>query len=191
MLDERTRIQACLDQLNSGDATAWDRLIPLVYQQLRAQAHSVFRNERSTLQATALLHDALADLLNHDLQAISFDGPGSFFAFASRVIRNRLSDHVRRRNAAKRGSGAAIFSLEIAGGDAPAALLSVDVTALHDVLEKLRETDERLWTVTEMKFFCGLTNAEVGEALGVSARAVERDWTFAKAWLHRQLEAGS
>lgn len=184
---DRTEIEECLDALNGGDGSAWDRLIPLVYDQLRNEAHAVFRNERSTLQATALLHDALADLLSEDLEKLKFEGPGRFFALASRVIRNRLSDHVRRRKAGKRGGGAARVRLDERGGELAAEFGTIDLIALHEVLEQLRDYDERLWSVTELKFLLGLTNQEAADALGIAVKTVEADWTFAKSWLRKQL----
>lgn len=186
-MEERTRIQECLEALNNGDTAAWGRLIPLVYEQLRRQAHAVFRNERNTLQATALLHDALADLLEHDLDQLKFEGPGRFFALASRVIRNRLQDHLRRRGAGKRGGEVTIKSLDPDRDDLPARLKQVDVIALHDVLDQLRAFDDRLWQVTELKFFVGLTNQEAAEALAIAVKTVESDWTFAKSWLQKHL----
>jgi len=187
MPSDRTKLQVCLDELNAGDGSAWERLIPLVYQQLRTQAHAVFRYERNTLQATAVLHDALVDLLQQELSELQFEGPGRFFALVSRAIRNRLQDHVRRRRAAKRGGGTMIRIADVGSDDMPAGLREVDVVALHDVLDKLRAYDERLWEVTELKFFCGSTNQEAAEALGIALKTVESDWTFAKSWLQKQL----
>lgn len=188
MIADRTRIQACLNELNAGDASAWNRLLPLVYDQLRREAHAVFRDERVTLQATALLHEALADLLEHDLDQLKFESPSRFFALASRIIRNRLQDHIRSRKAAKRGGGVRL-SFDEAAGDALATLASDEIQELHEALEELRALDERLWTVIEFKFFYRMMNKEIAKALGVSAKTVESDWTFARAWLKKRLAA--
>jgi len=182
------QVERCLERLNAGDASAWPELLALVYDQLHQQARAVFRTERNTIQATALLHDALSELLERGCANVSFEEPSRFFAFVSRVIRNRLRDHARRRNSAKRGGGVAAAALAEHIPDRPAALDLATLVALHDVLEQLRGHDEGLWAVTELKFFCGLTTREIADALGRGVSTVESDWVFARAWLQTQLE---
>ncbi len=186
-MQDQGEIQRCLNDLNRGDSGAWERLLPLVYEPLRRQAHAVYRGERDTLQATALLHEALIDLLESDLKAFQFEAPGRFFALASRMIRNRLLDHVRRRGAQKRGGGNARIGTAQIEQEFAVQCRELDLIALHDTLEQLREFDEHLWLVTELKFFRLMSNAEIAESLGRGLSTVESDWRFARAWLAQRL----
>jgi RNA polymerase sigma factor (TIGR02999 family) len=174
-----------LEAWQHGDAGARERLLPLVYDELRRVARARLRRERPdhTLQATALVHEAYLRLI----------GPGEatprnrvqLFGIAARLMREILVDHARRKAALKRGGPATKVSLD----DAVAApeVTIVDILALDEALGELSARDARLCQVVELKFFAGLTIDETATALQVSVATVERDWTVARAWLHQRL----
>ena len=178
-------ITALLHAHVAGDATALERLLPRVYDELRRIARNRLRRERDdhTLSATELVHEAFLELLPAD--GIDWRSRAHFYAVASRAMRNVLVDHAARRNAAKRGGGEAVFSLEEA--DAPTERPLDDLIALSDALARLEQLDARQARVVECRFFGGLSLDETAEALDVSPATVSRDWTFARAWLHREL----
>lgn len=168
-----------------GDQAAFDRLVPLVYEELRRVARARLRGERDghTLQTTALVHEAYVRLA--DLDRMTVRDRGHFFAMASRLMREILVDHARRRNAEKRGGGAEVVSLEDAN---PAAVAdAVDLLALDEALTQLAAFEARLCQVVELRFFGGLSIAETAVALDVSPATIERDWVVAKAWLYQRL----
>lgn len=169
---------------DSGDESALDRLVPLVYDELRALATRRLRNERDghTLQPTALVHEAYARLV--DSQA-EFTDRAHFFALAARTMRRVLVDYARGRNADKRGGGRTDVTLT--GSLAAVEPTTLDLLALDQALDRLGELDERKARVVELRFFGGLTYAEVSVALGVSEATVDRDLRLAKAWLAEQL----
>ena len=172
-----------------GDPTALDRLMPLVYDELRRVAHARLRAEASghVLQTTALVHEAYLRLL--DLDRLSLQNRAHLLALAARLMRQILVDQARRRHALKRGGQLRITALDDATSHV-AAPPAVDVLALHEALTELTSLDARLADVVEMKFFAGLTIDETADALDVSAATVERDWTVARAWLHQRLSGG-
>lgn len=185
-MDHQTEIHSLLGRLGEGDGDAWHRLVALVYEQLRLQAHAVFRRERNTLQATALLNEVLAEL-QLNVQEYEFEGPSRFFALVSRVMRNRLLDHVRRDKTEKRGGGAIRVTLDPSRDEWQEPIRPFEAVDLHNALEELRRLDERLWIVTELKFFYGLNTQQVADSLKLSVSTVESDWRFAKAWLKQKL----
>jgi RNA polymerase sigma factor (TIGR02999 family) len=174
-----------LEAWQHGDAGARERLLPLVYDELRRVARARLRREAPghTLQPTALVHEAYLRLL----------APGEatprnrteLFGMAARLMREILVDHVRRKKALKRGGAAVKISLH----DAVAApeIPIIDILALDEALDELNARDARLCQVVELKFFAGLTIDEAADALHVSPATVERDWIVAKAWLHQRL----
>jgi RNA polymerase sigma factor (TIGR02999 family) len=170
-----------------GDQGAFDRLLPLVYEELRRVARARLRSERAghTLQTTALVHEAYVRLV--DLDRMTVRDRTHFFAMASRLMREILVDHARRRNAHKRGGGAEMIRLDEAnpavGGD------TIDLIALDEALSQLAAFEERLCRVVELRFFGALSIAETATALDVSPATVERDWVVAKAWLHQRLSS--
>lgn len=179
-------VAACAD----GEESALDRLFSLVYDDLRAIAHRKLRSERPdhTLSTTALVHEAYLQLV--DQTRSDWRGRAHFFALASRVMRHVLIDHARRSRAEKRGGDRVRVPLHpglAVSGDEDGA---VDLLALDEALSALSGRDERMGKVVECRFFGGMTVQETAEALGLSARTVERDWTRAKAYLYREL-AGS
>ena len=185
---DTNEITGLLEAHAAGDDRALERLIPLVYDDLRRIAHQRLRSERRshTLDTTAVVHEAYLRLV--DVSDPDWNGRAHFFAVSSRLIRNLLIDYARRRKADKRGGDAIRVPLneELDGAsiDAPAA---VDLLTLDEALTALARHDERMEQVVECRFFGGLTVKETARVLGVSTRTVERDWTRAKAYLYRAL----
>jgi RNA polymerase sigma factor (TIGR02999 family) len=168
-----------------GDAQALDRLVPLVYDELRHVARRHLRRELPghALQATALVHEVYLRLV--DVDRLTLKNRTHFFSIAAKLMRQILVDHARRQHAEKRGGGATMVSLEDVS---PAARPpSVDVLALDQALEALSAIDAQQGSVVELRFFAGLDIAEAAEALEISPATVEREWALAKAWLYRRL----
>jgi RNA polymerase sigma factor (TIGR02999 family) len=170
----------------SGDETALDRMIPLVYGELRSIAARLMRGERPdhTLQATALVHEAYERLVGAEAD---WRDRSHFFAVAARQMRRILVDYARARRQQKRGGGKRPFSLD--EGLAVSADANDGVIELHEALTRLTAVDDRKGKVVELHYFGGLTYDEAAEALGISAATVDRDLRFAKAWLQREIEA--
>jgi RNA polymerase sigma factor (TIGR02999 family) len=170
-----------------GEAGALDRLLPLVYDELRRVARARLRAERPghTLQATALVHEAYLRLVG---AGATPRNRTHLFAMAAKLMRQILVDHARRKDARKRGGSATMIALDEAVPAPPVA--TVDLLALDEALIELSALDPRLCQVVELKFFAGLNIAETAEALHVSPATVERDWTVSKAWLHQRLTLG-
>lgn len=179
-----TEVTRLLESIAAGDADAADRLLPLVYADLREVADRLFRGQPRghTLQPTALVHEAWMRLARADA---SYADRTHFVAVAARAMRQILVDHARRRGAQKRGGDAR--RVTIAEPAAPEGLAQIDVVALDAALADLAEVDPRQARIVELRFFGGLDVAETAEALGVSPRTVELDWRMAKAWLSREL----
>jgi RNA polymerase sigma factor (TIGR02999 family) len=171
-----------------GDTAALDRLLPLLYDDLRRVARGHLRRERPghTLQATALVHEVFLRLV--DVNRMTVKSRTHFFALSAALMRQILVDHARRQRASKRGGGATMIGLsEAAGAAAPTSTSSVDILALDEALDALSSFDVRQCRVVELRFFAGLDIPEAADALGVSTATVEREWAMAKAWLHRRL----
>ena len=170
-----------------GDTAALDRLIPLVYDELRRVAARRLRGESPghSLQATALVHEVYMRLV--DVDRMTLTSRAHFFGVAATLMRQILVDHARRQRADKRGGGMTMVSL----GEATPAVWasSVDVLALDEALDALAAVDVRQCRIVELRFFAGLTIDEAAAALGVSPATVEREWALAKAWLYRQLSS--
>jgi RNA polymerase sigma factor (TIGR02999 family) len=178
-----------LGELRRGNREAEERLIPLVYDELRRIAAMHLRREspQHTLQPTALVHEAYLRLIR--IEQIDWQGRSHFFAVSATLMRRILVDHARAQQAKKRGDGKAILSLNEALLPAPSR--APEVLALDEALNRLALLDERQAKVVEMRFFAGMTEEEAGSALGVSARTVKRDWRLAKAWLYKELRGDS
>ncbi len=176
-----------LGQCAEGDASAFDRLVPLVYDDLRGIAHRRLRNERQghTLSTTALVNEAYLHLV--DQATATWQDRAHFFAVAATVIRQVLIDYARSRGAQKRGGGAVRIPLrEELAGEEPR---TVELLALDEALTALARHDPRLEQVVECRFFGGMSVRDTAVALDVSERTVERDWSRAKAHLYRMLAA--
>ena len=169
----------------AGEKDAAERLMPLVYDELRRLARDYLRRERGdhTLQPTALVHEAYLRLV--DDNSVSWQSRAHFYGIAARLMRRILVDHARARNAAKRGGLVPKVPLDEARDLPPAA--SNDLVALDGALQDLARTYPRKGEVVELKFFGGLEAEEIAEVLQVSPKTVLRDWQFAKLWLCRQL----
>jgi len=170
-----------------GDAAALDRLIPLVYDELRHVASRRLRGESPghTLQATALVHEVYLRLVDVDRMTVT--SRAHFLGVAATLMRQILVDHARRQRADKRGGGATLLRLDEVSPAASAP--GVDVLALDEALDALSAIDSRQCRVVELRFFAGLKIDEVAEALDVSPATVEREWALAKAWLYRHLSS--
>lgn len=171
----------------AGDRAAFSELLPLVYEELRAIAGKRLSGERPdhTLGATALVHESWMKLVR--LDHLDWSNRAHFFAIAARAMRQVLLDHAIARNAQKRGGGVApvtLDNIEI-GREVPI----VELIALEQALRKLESLDERQARVVECRCFGGMSIEETAEALGVSTATVSRDWTFARAWLARELSS--
>ena len=174
-----------LTELRSGRRESLDRLVPLVYKELRGIAHRRIggRDRRGSLSTTALVHEAYLKLV--DQSRAELRDRAHFFAVASLAMREVLVDRARARVALKRGGESRHLSLdeeEIAADDQPDVVL-----ALNDSLNHLAEAEPRLARVIECRFFGGLTEEEIAEALGVTIRTVQRDWVKARMLLRRAL----
>ncbi|MCM3905980.1 MAG: ECF-type sigma factor [Pyrinomonadaceae bacterium] len=180
-------VTALLLKWGGGDKTALDELIPLVYDELRRLAASYLRRRSgsNTLQATALVHEAYVRLA--DQKGASMQHRAQFFGLAAKVMRDILVDHARRRQAAKRGGQQLRISLSQAErfGQKP----EVDLVALDDALKDLAATNPQHSRVIELRFFGGLTIEETAEVMSLSNATTERYWSFARAWLRRELAA--
>ena len=167
-----------------GDSDALERLIPLVYTNLRRLAGRQMRQEAvgHTLQPTALVNEAYLRLVGNDA---SWQDRAHFFAVAARVMRRILVDAARARGADKRGGGAVKVELNPSLDGLPER--GQDLIALDEALDALATLDERKARVVEMKFFAGLSVEETADILKISPRSVMRDWQLARAWLTREL----
>jgi len=170
-----------------GDKEALDRLVPIVYDELRRQAARYLRHERAghTLQTTALIHEAYLRLI--DQKNVHWQNRAHFFGIAAQLMRRILVDHARTRKRAKRGGSDMRVPLEDAVAIARAPQL--DVVALDEALNRLAEIDEQQGKIVELRFFSGLTVEETAEVLGISPATVKRDWSMAKAWLHSEISS--
>ncbi len=181
-----------------SDAAALDRLLPLVYEQLRRAARAELAGERAghTLSATALVHEAYLKLVGP--RDVPWNGRAHFYSAAAEAMRRILIDHAKTRGRVKRGGGLAQFeldedlSLSITGRDPEHEHASggPDYVALDEAICRLSERDPRMGQVVRLRFYAGLGIAETALALGISERTVKNDWAFARAWLARELEAG-
>jgi RNA polymerase sigma-70 factor (ECF subfamily) len=169
---------------SAGDHSARDRLIPLVYDELRRRAAGRLRRERNaTLQPTALVHEAYLHLV--DQRRPGWLNRAQFFAVASEIMRRILVDRARARRAGKRSGRWARVTLDPGHAVVPAQ--DVDVLDLDAALRELASFDPRKSRIAELRFFGGLSLRETGESLGLSVATVERDWRAARAWLFRAL----
>lgn len=174
---------------SKGEQEALERLVPLVYGELRRMASRYMSRERADhpLQTTALVHEAYLRLL--DSKQVRWQNRGHFFAVSAQLMRRILVDFARSRRTLKRGEGAPKVTLNeaIHGAAEP----SEDLVALDDALQALSAIDQRKAKVVELRFFGGLSVEETADALGVSADTVMRDWKLAKVWLLRELSGAS
>ncbi|MEZ4415338.1 MAG: sigma-70 family RNA polymerase sigma factor [Gemmatimonadota bacterium] len=182
---ESVDVTQLLAEATAGDGAAIDRLLPIVYDELRELAGRHLRRERDdhTLNATALVHEAYLRLVRVD--RMEWQGRAHFFAMASRLMRRILVDHALARKAQKRGGGQPMADID--GVSVAVSDEVEDVLALDEALSRLGEVSERQCRVVECRFFGGMSMEETAEALGISPATVKRDWAVARAWLNREL----
>lgn len=184
-MENKAEVTRLLRDFSDGDRAALDRLLPIVYDELRRLAHARLRGERNdhTLSTTALVHEAYLELI--DLGPVNWQNRAHFFGLAAHVMRHVLVDYAVRRNALKRGGGLQRIALDeaVAMTEQQTDLL----LALNEALRRLEQTAPRQSRVVECRFFGGLSIAETAHVLGVSPVTVTRDWTAARAWLNREL----
>jgi RNA polymerase sigma factor (TIGR02999 family) len=178
-----TRILSAIEQ---GDPQAAEQLLPLVYDELRRLAAQKMAQEKpgQTLQATALVHEAYLRLVDKD-QARHWDSRGHFFAAAAEAMRRILVDNYRRKHRLKRGGDQERLE-DDAVVDAIASPIH-DLVALDDALEALGRHDSTAAQIVKLKYFAGLSVAEIADVLGIAPRTVDRHWAYARAWLHQEL----
>jgi len=185
-----TDVTRILESLETGDPKAADELLPLVYDELRQLARARMAGERvdHTLQATALVHEAWIKLAGGSGETIPWNGRRHFYAASAEAMRRILVDHARRKMAARRGGD----WLRITFGDhaAPHSATAPEMIDLDDALDKLSQVDGEKAEVAKLRMFGGLTVAETAAALEVSEPTVKRRWSYAKAWLTRELKRG-
>jgi RNA polymerase sigma-70 factor, ECF subfamily len=188
-MHEHPEVTALISSIREGEPRAWERLVPLVYEELRRIAQRQLRNEACgyTLNTTALVHEAYLKLAAGSFQ--SFADRAHFFAVAARAMRQIVIDHARRHRTEKRGGAwkrIPLETAEIAVEERAEMLLALD-----EALTRLASLDERLGQVVECRFFGGMTEEETAVALDVTDRTVRRDWTKARLWLYNELAEGS
>lgn len=183
--DQPGKITRLLQDVKAGDSEAFDRLMPLVYDELQDIARRQLRGERSdhTLDTSALTHEVYLKLV--DQSQVDWQNRAHFFDLAARAMRQILIDYARKRNAEKRGGDWTRTTLSTRH-------LRVDVQmgellGLDEGLRRLQKMDERASRVVELRFFGGMTEDAVAEVLDVSTRTVQRDWRKARAWLYKEL----
>jgi len=178
-------ITGLLGAFRNGEPEAEARLMELTYRELRKIAAGHLRRERSacSLQTTDLVHEAYLRLFNE--AATPWRDRAHFFQAAAHVMRQFLVDRARKRHAGKRGGGVPEISLDRALDVAEAR--AGDLVVLEEALSRLQALDGRQCQVVEMRFFAGMSEDEIAEVLGVSARTVNREWRMARAWLHKEV----
>jgi RNA polymerase sigma factor (TIGR02999 family) len=182
-VSEVTRI---LEAAQRGDAHAADELLPLVYAELRKLAAHKMANEApgQTLQPTALVHEAWLRL--NGPENPKFDGRGHFFAAAAEAMRRILIDNARRKRALRHGGGQR--RLDIQEVEIPAAMKDDELLALDEALERFAAMDKPKAELVKLRYFAGLTIEQAAETLGISAPTAKRQWTYARAWLYREIQ---
>lgn len=180
-------VSTLLDELSRGNREALDRLVPIVYEELRRIAHGQLGHERPghTLNTTALVNETYLRLVNVD--RVKWNGRAHFLAVAARVMRRVLIDYARARGRDKRGGDAVRVSLSDAAELLAAEGGAEDMAELEEALARLEAMNERQCRVVECRCFGGLSVEETAEALGTSPATVKRDWAFSRAWLNREL----
>jgi RNA polymerase sigma factor (TIGR02999 family) len=177
-----------LSQIETGDPSAAEQLLPLVYDELRKLAAAKLAHETpgQTLQATALVHEAYLRLVGGaDVQ--QWNSRGHFFAAAGEAMRRILVDQARRRKAAKRGGEAQREELD--GSEISASHPIEELLAVDELLDRLAEIDPAAANLVKLRFFVGLNMSEVAEAMGVSVRTAHDIWAYARTWLHQKIAA--
>ena len=184
--ESKGEVTRVLGDLRGADRReVFDRLLPLVYDELRGLARARLAHERAghSLQATALVHEAYIRMLGAD--SPSWNDRGHFFRAAAEAMRRILIDHARKRGRIKRGGG----RIQVTLGDVQVGtgLPLEDLMALDEAIQRLEEQDPRMAEIVRLRFFAGLSVEETGKALGISERTVKREWAVARAWLYEAM----
>jgi RNA polymerase sigma-70 factor (ECF subfamily) len=184
-LTSQQDVTQMLQHWGDGSREGLDRLIPIVYGELRRQASRYLRRERlgNTLQTTGLVHETYLRLV--DQKQVRWQNRAHFFGIAAQLMRRILVDHVRARKRAKRGGSDLKLPLDEAMGVSKEK--EIDLITLDEALTRLAEIDEQQSRIVELRFFSGLGVEETAEVLGISERTVKRDWQVAKLWLRREI----
>jgi RNA polymerase sigma factor (TIGR02999 family) len=184
--DQSATVAQLLADWAAQDPRALERLVPLVYDELRRLAHYHMNGERAghTLQTTALVNEVYLRLAG--IKGLQWRDRAHFFAMAGTLMRRVLVDYARHQRRDKRGGGVLVTSFD---GHAIAAAPSIDIEALDEALQRLAAVDPQQGRVVELRFFGGLSIEETAAALDISPATVKRDWTTAKTWLHHELSA--
>jgi RNA polymerase sigma-70 factor, ECF subfamily len=184
-----SRVTRLLLDCTDGDERARDEVLPLVYDELRRLAALYLLRERHdhTLQPTALVHEAYLRLV--DQRQVNWRNRAQFVGLAAVMMRRILVNYARDRAAGKRGGD--LQKVPLSDADEPGRPEDVDVIVLHDALDQLSAIDSRKSRIVELKFFGGLTTNEIAEVLQLSPATIERDWSFARAWLYDAISGGA
>ena len=182
-MQEVTRI---LSGIEAGDPHAAEQLLPLVYDELRKLAAQKLAQEKpgQTLEATALVHEAYVRLVDTD-QVPHWNSRGHFFAAAAEAMRRILVDQARKKMSRKRGGGLERLPLEEVDIGVPQP--AVDLLAVNDALAKFESIDKAAANLVKLRYYAGLTLPQAAEALGISSSTADRQWAYARAWLHAEL----
>ncbi len=180
--DEVTHL---LFEWSNGNQAALDKLMPMVYKELRRLAHQHLNKERKgrTMQTSDLVHEAYLRLV--DQRRVQWQNRAQFCGIAAELMRRILVDRARRRGRIKRGGGAEVITLD--AGMIISEQPAIDVVAIHEALTRLAEIDKRKARIVELRFFGGLEVSETAGFMEISETPVMREWKMAKAWLHREL----
>lgn len=183
--ERKNQVTQILHDWSGGDREAPERLMPLVYDEMRRIARSFISRERQghTLQPTALVNEAYLRLV--DQNSVSWQSRAHFYSVAASMMRRVLIDHARMRATEKRGGGAVRLSIEDV--QVPIEERAANFVAMDEALERLSQFNERGRKIVEMRFYAGMSEEEIAEVLGVSTRTVLRDWKAARVWLFREL----
>jgi RNA polymerase sigma factor (TIGR02999 family) len=188
-MSDVTRI---LNQIESGDPSAAEQLLPLVYNELRKLAAAKLAHEKpgQTLQATALVHEAYLRLLGSNGQAaeVTWNGRGHFFGAAAEAMRRILVDSARKKNSIKHGGQMHRTEFD---GERADANRGIDLIVLDDLIDRLAEQDTRKAELVKLRYFAGMTLSEAASVLGISETTASADWAYAKAWLKVRLRRNS
>ena len=185
MAQSPEEITALLKAWRNGNRDALDKLMPMVYDELRQIAHRYIRRQAAgqTLQTTAVVHEAYMSLAGQD--DVAWQNRAHFYGVCAQVMRGLLVDRVRARGAAKRGGGQ--FKVSVVDDLASKSNSDIDIVALDEALERLAAIDPRKARIVELRYFGGLTVEETGSFLELSPITIKREWLKAKAWLYNEL----